>query len=245
MVSLAKIKIGLLSPATPDRPHFKSLERILPPQVFLFHEGLGLLHDSYRDLEGKTGEISARAADFASKHDVRGLIITGGFVTLFNPDLEAHVAEATGIPVTAAVSSVSAALRALSVTRLMLVTPFTADLNGIIANHLTGLGFTVTFGPFFDKNRNPGAAVDVSADEIFRRVEESWRRNPAAEAIYFQGATLDPLPILQRLEDRLGVPVVASNPAMLWNILSKLDVKSPIQGYGKLLSSWPLSESQS
>jgi maleate cis-trans isomerase len=245
MVTPAKIDIGLLSPATPDRPHFRSLERMLPPEISLVHEGLGLLQSSYRDLEGKTGEITSRAADFVRRNEVHGLIITGGFVTLFNPDLEAQVAEAIRIPVTGAISSVSAALRAFSVTRLMLVTPFTADMNKIIEKHLSDLGFTVFFGPSFDRNRKPGAGIDISPDELFRSVEESWRRNPATEAIYFQGATLDPLTIIQRLEDRLGVPVIASNPAMLWNILSKLGVKLPIQGYGKLLSSWPASVTRS
>jgi maleate cis-trans isomerase len=47
------------------------------------------------------------------------------------------------------------------------------------------------------------------------------------------------LPLIQRLEDALGVPVVASNPAMLWNILSKIEARLSIKGYGRLLSSWP------
>ena len=124
-----KIHIGILSPATADRPHFKSLENMLPPEVTVTNEGLGLLQNSYNDLEGKTEEIAARAADFVKRNQVQGLLVTGGFVTLFNPGLEAKVAEAAQIPVTSAVPSVTAALNALSVTKVMLVTPFTADMN--------------------------------------------------------------------------------------------------------------------
>jgi maleate cis-trans isomerase len=112
-------------------------------------------------------------------------------------------------------------------------------MNAVIEKHLTNLGFTVFPGPPFDKNRKPGAGVEISPDELFRRVEESFRQNPTAQAIYFQGATLDPLPIIQRLEDNLGIPVISSNTAMLWNILSKLGAKFSINGYGKLLLSWP------
>ncbi|MGH7783723.1 MAG: hypothetical protein ACREO5_07780 [Candidatus Binatia bacterium] len=234
-----KIHIGLLSPATADRPHFKSLQQMLPPEVSLTHEGLGLLQDSYHDLEGKTDDITSCAADFVRRNQVQGLIITGGFVTLFNPGLESKVASAVDVPVTSAISSVVAALKALSAKSLMLVTPFAADMNGVIEKHLSGLGFTVFSGPSFDENRAPGAGVGISPDELFRRVEESHRQNPTAEAIYFQGATLDPLSIIQRLEDRLGVAIIASNPAMFWSILSKLGLKFPIQGYGQLLSSWP------
>lgn len=233
------IHIGLLSPATPDRPHFRSLERMLPPEVALLHEGLGLLQNSYLDLEGKTAEITDRAAAFVARHKVDGLIITGGFVTLFNPGLEAAVAAALTIPVTSAVPAVVAALQALSAQKLLLVTPFTADMNRVIADHLRGRGFTVFPGPAFDKNRKPGAGVDITAEELFGRVEESYRNHSEAGAIYFQGATLDPLAIIQRLEDKLGVPTVASNPAMLWDILSKLGRRFAVPGYGTLLRSWP------
>ncbi len=239
MATPQKIHIGILSPATSDRPHFKSLEQMLPPEVLLTNEGLGLLQNSYHDLEGKRDEIAARAADFVKRNQVQGLLVTGGFVTLFNPGLEAKVAEAVKIPVTSAVPSVTAALRALSAKKVMLVTPFTADMNAHIEKHLTDLGLTVFPGPPYDKARKPGAGVEISPDELFRRVEASYKRNPTTQAIYFQGATLDPLPIIQRLEDNLGIPVVSSNTAMLWNILSKLAVKFSIKSYGQLLSSWP------
>jgi len=239
MATPQKIHIGILSPATADRPHFKSLERMLPPEVTVTNEGLGLLQDSYHDLEGKTDEIAARAADFVGRNKVQGLIVTGGFVTLFNPGLEAKVAEAVQIPVTSPVPSVTVALKTLSATRVMLVTPFTADMNAHIEKHLTNLGFTVFPGPPYDKTRKPGAGVEISPDELFRRVEASYQQNPTTRAIYFQGATLDPLPIIQRLEDNLGVPVISSNTAMFWNILSKLGSRFSIKGYGKLLLSWP------
>ena len=217
---------------------------MLPQEVLLTNEGLGLLRDSYQNLAGKTDEIVARAADFVQRNKVQGLLVTGGFVTLFNPGLEARVADAVGIPVTSAVSSVVAALRALSSKRLLLVTPFAADMNAVIAKHLESDGFAVFFGPAFDKDRRPGAGVDIEPRELSRKVEDSFRQNPSAEAIYFQGATLDPLPIIQKLEDSLNVPVVTSNTAMIWNILSKLGLRFSIAGYGKLLSAWPRSEAR-
>ncbi|MET0503425.1 MAG: hypothetical protein ABW172_18040, partial [Candidatus Binatia bacterium] len=57
--------------------------------------------------------------------------------------------------------------------------------------------------------------------------------------IYFQGALLDPLKVLDKLEADLKAPIVASNPAMLWFVLSKLGLRYEIAGYGRLLRSWP------
>jgi maleate isomerase len=212
---------------------------MLPREVTLTNEGLGLLRDSYQNLAGKTDEIIARAVDFVQRNKVQGLLVTGGFVTLFNPGLEAKVAAAVGIPVSSAVSSVVAALRALSCKRLMLVTPFAGDMNAVIAKHLESEGIAVFFGPTFDKDRKPGAGVEIEPDELLRKIEDGFHRNPSAEAIYFQGATLDPLPIIQKLEDSLKVPVVTSNTAMIWNVLSKLGLRLSIAGYGKLLFAWP------
>ena len=86
---------------------------------------------------------------------------------------------------------------------------------------------------------NPEPASRSAPTSFSAESEEGYRQNPTTQAIYFQGATLDPLPIIQRLEDNLGVPVISSNTAMFWNILSKLGAKFSIKGYGKLLSAWP------
>jgi maleate cis-trans isomerase len=212
---------------------------MVPREISLTNEGLGLLGNSYQDLAGQADQIVARAIDFVQRNKVQGLLVTGGFVTLFNPGLESRVAEAVGIPVASAVSSVMAALRALAAQRLMLVTPFAADMNSVIAKHLESAGFKVFLGPVFDKDRRPGASVKIEPSELLRKVAESFRQYPAAEGIYFQGATLDPLPIIQKIENSLDVPVVTSNTAVIWHILSQLGLRFSITGYGKLLSSWP------
>ena len=234
-----KIHLGLLSPGSADRPHFTSLERMLQGKISLSHEGLRLLQDSYRNLEGKAGEITARATEFVQRSRVQGLIITGGFVTLFNPGLEDSIAAAVRIPVASAISSATAALHALSAQSLILITPFSSEMNSVIKDHLTQRGFTVFPGRSLGENRAAGAGSDITADELFDHVVETHRQNASAQAIYFQGATLDPLPIIEKLEDKLGIAVIASNPAMIWNILSKLELKFSFPEYGKLLSSWP------
>jgi maleate cis-trans isomerase len=232
------VHIGVLSPATPNRPHFKSLDNILPEGVTIAHEGLGLLGESYQDLAGKTDRVVELAKSFVERHSVRGLMVTGGFVTLFNPGLEEKVAAAVGLPVVSAVSSAVAALKAFGAKSVLLMTPFDAASDAVIKTHLNGLGFTVCLGPAFE-NRKAGSAVNLSRDELFNLVEQTFGASSRADAIYFQGATMDPLPIIQRLENVLAVPVITSNTAMLWNLLSKLGFRYAVEGYGKLLAQWP------
>src|SRR6185503_8737483 len=84
MATKQNIRLGLLSPATPNRPHFKHVDNLLPPGVSLIHEGLGLLGESYQDLVGKADQVIALATDFVKRNEVEGLILTGGFIGLFN-----------------------------------------------------------------------------------------------------------------------------------------------------------------
>ncbi len=233
------ITLGLLSPATPNKPHFKHVEALVPPGVSLIHEGLGLLGDAYQDLAGKADVVIAKAKDFVARNKADGLVLTGGFIGLFNPGIDVKVSEAIQLPVATAVSSAVAALSVYQAKSVLLMTPFDAKSDGVIKDHLTGLGFTVQLGPAFE-GRKTGSGVDLTPDELFDLVLKTYRSFAPADAIYFQGATMDPLPIIQRLENELKVPVIASNPAMFWSVLSKLGVQDSVKGYGRLLDEWPV-----
>ena len=232
------IELGLLSPATPNKPHFKHVDALLPAGVSLIHEGLGLLGDAYQDLADKADVVIAKAKDFVARNKVDGVVLTGGFIGLFNSGIDVKVSEAINLPVATAVSSAVAALQVYKAKSVLLMTPFDAKSDAVIKDHLESLGFTVRLGPAFE-GRKAGSGVDLTPDALFDLVVKTYRGIAPADAIYFQGATMDPLPIIQRLENELNVPVIASNPAMFWNILSKLGVKDSVKGYGRLLEDWP------
>jgi maleate cis-trans isomerase len=80
-------------------------------------------------------------------------------------------------------------------------------------------------------------AQKLTPGEVESMTRTTFMNRLGADAIYFQGALLDPIPVLDKMEAELNVPIVASNPAMLWFILSKLERSYRIPGYGKLL--WP------
>jgi maleate cis-trans isomerase len=79
----------------------------------------------------------------------------------------------------------------------------------------------------------------MTPDEVFELTKKNLNAAGKVDAIYFQGAVLDPIKCLERIESELKATVIASNPAMLWYVLSKLELKHPITGYGRLLREWP------
>ena len=83
------------------------------------------------------------------------------------------------------------------------------DTNAHIENMTQSRLHRVPVGPPHDKTRKPG--TKPRRDQPRRSFSASRNELPAdptTQAIYFQGATLDPLPVIQRLEDNLGVAVV-------------------------------------
>jgi maleate cis-trans isomerase len=89
-----------------------------------------------------------------------------------------------------------------------------------------------------------GVPKRMDSDEVFELTKKNLDAADPVDAIYFQGAVLDPIKALEKIETGLGMTVVASNPAMLWYVLSKLELSFPMSGYGRLLREWPkLSES--
>ncbi|MGH7845362.1 MAG: hypothetical protein ACREQW_09345 [Candidatus Binatia bacterium] len=231
-----KVHIGLLTPHSADRPHFSGLRGLVPEEVALTIESLGLARDSA--LDGRTEAVVRRATEIVRDHKVQGLIITGAPLTILNPEVEKKLAEAVAIPVTTAIRATTAALHALNAKRLILMTPFDNEMNSRLQGRLGESGLTVLSCPSLEY-LGARTGAHVGADEIFRIMEKLVHETPGADAIYFQGAPFNPLPVIERIETELKLPVVASNPAMLWHNLSRLGHKFSIHGYGKLLASWP------
>jgi maleate isomerase len=238
MAEQNRVHIGLLSPEGTNSSHFRHFEALLPPEIQLSIEGLELARTSRYELRGKTDVIVARAVDFARKLSLQGLIITGAPVAILNPGLEKEASQAVGIPVVSAVSSAIAALKAIGAKNLLVITPFDVPMNESLVSELRGANLSVLACPPF-KDPTFGSSSKVGPDEVFASTTEAFRAAGPVDAIYFQGARLDPLPIIDKLEAELGVPVVASNPAMLWHILARLDVRCSIDGHGRLLKNWP------
>ena len=235
---MSQTHIGLLSPEGTNSGHFRNLEKLLPSEVKVSMDGLELARSSRYELADKSAVIVARAREFAQKESLQGLIVTGAPMAILNPGIESQVSHALGIPVVTAVSSCIAALKAIGAKKLVVMTPFDVPMNEKLISELERAGLNVLACPPF-KDPTFGASSKIGPDEVFATTTDAFNAAGGADAIYFQGARLDPLPVIDKLEGSLGVPVIASNPAMLWNILSLLDVQCSISGYGKLLKNWP------
>ncbi len=93
-------------------------------------------------------------------------------------------------------------------------------------------GFTVVHSEVvgFVSAAELGRVGPETAYELGRKTDR-----PDAEAIIMPGGNWSSMPIVQRLEDDLGKPVLVNNAVSLWAGLRLLKRTDSIPGYGRML----------
>jgi len=231
-----KARIGFVSGGAGSMPHYNSFLPIVPKEIAIEFQGLELYGKSLYEIADKKEIILRRVKEFIVARKWDGLILTAAPTEVLNPGLFDDLRAAVSIPFTTALNACVAAFRVYSAPRVMLLTPFDARLNDLIVAHLAKAGVTAISPNSFDELAVPKR---MAPEEVFELAKKNLAAVGKVDAIYFQGAVLDPIKCLERIESELNATVIASNPAMFWYVLSKLGLKYPMAGYGRLLKEWP------
>ena len=237
MPDTARTRIGWLGPSLPTSSHLQKVERIVPSNVDLVYEQLVLHYGVLNDVQGKLDAIVTRAAELTHKHRWDGLIFPGAPREVLNPGLFAGFSSALKVPVATALRASAAALHTFSAKRILLLTPFDESLNKLICTFLADFGIAAASAS--ETLRHYTDALRMTPEDVVAYARRAISEHRGVDAIYFQGAVLDPTDCLETMESELKIPVVASNPAMIWYMLSKLGLRNQTSGYGKLLATWP------
>ena len=76
----------------------------------------------------------------------------------------------------------------------------------------------------------------LSAEQVYAFVKQTFLKHRKADAIYLLGTGWRVLPVIDLLEQDLGVPVVHPVPARCWEMQLRLTIHQPVTGYGRLLA---------
>jgi maleate isomerase len=149
---------------------------------------------------------------------------------------EALLAEASariGCPVTAPTQATLAALEALGVTRVALLTPFFPGGDAASRAFLEEAGITVvrTLGL---RAPGPAAIAQVGLDRLREAVREL--DGPDVQAILQVGTNLPFAAVAREAEAALGKPVLATNPVTYWLALRRTGIIDRLAGAGRLFA---------
>lgn len=231
-----KATIGFVSGGAGSMPHYSSFLPLIPDSVKVEFVGLELYSESLYQIADKKQTIVDRLQQFITQRHWDGVILTAAPTEVLNPGLFEALKATLAVPFTTALHACVTALRVFDAKRVLLLTPFDERLNQLIREHLNQRGVdAVAPHPFEDL----AVPKRMDPDEVFELTKKSLSATDPVDAIYFQGAVLDPIKVLEKIERELGMMVIASNPAMLWYVLSKLGLSYPMSGYGRLMREWP------
>jgi maleate isomerase len=135
------------------------------------------------------------------------------------------------VPTDGTAAAAVTALRVLDIERLQLVHPpwFDDEMNELGATYFQNEGFDVVASTSAGLPNDPDR---IDADQVVRWISEHV--SDASQALFVGGNGFRVAAAIERLEQHIGRPVLASNQVLLWSLLGKLDVRTVVSGYGSL-----------
>lgn len=129
----------------------------------------------------------------------------------------------------------AAALGQFRARRIGLLTPFDAQGNRNAARVFTDLGFEVvsTAGFACAKALHIAHIPDAAKERLI--VDHLARPEHRLDAVVQCGTNLSFSRVAERLEPRLGIPLLGINATLLWHALRETGIAAPLDGGGRLL----------
>ena len=129
------------------------------------------------------------------------------------------------------------ALKALGAKSIIGATYFPGDLNKTFAKYFEDAGIEVKAMEGIDVEFDK--AQELSGERVYAVIKKLFLRNGGADAIYMLGSGWRTLHIIKLLEQELERPVVHPQPARVWEMMRRLHIREPKQGFGVLLETMP------
>jgi maleate cis-trans isomerase len=232
-----RARIGLLVPSG-NQVCEAELHAMMPPGVAALVTRLELRGSSERELLNMLGNLEVASRLLAdAKPALVAFHCTA--VSTFAPDLAQdiprRIAAATGLPATATADGILAAFAALGARRVLLVTPYIAEVHAREVAFLAAHGIDVAGGSLLGLNTNAEMAV-LSPERIRDQVRAAAAASPGAEACFISCTAIRSAPLIASLEAELGMPVVTSNQVMAWHALRRCAITDAVAGFGRLMA---------
>jgi maleate isomerase len=228
-------RFGLLTPSsnTTQEPEFFAA---LPADVTL-HTG----RVAYRDITPAEQDRCVLELESESRKladaEVDCIVFAATAPTLakgkgYDRELIRRMQDAAGRPATTAATAFVDALNLLGAKRIAIGAPWSKTMDAPMVAFMQASGFEVVHSEVvgFVASVELGRADPEGAYELGLRADR-----PQADAIIMPGGNWRCMGIVERLEQKIGKPVICNNAVSLWAGLRLLGRRDSIAGYGVLL----------
>ncbi|MGE5485113.1 MAG: aspartate/glutamate racemase family protein [Ignavibacteriales bacterium] len=143
--------------------------------------------------------------------------------------------EAAGVKATTTSTAVIEALKTLGLRKVAVATPYEDWLNARVKSFLEANGFEVTSIAGLGIVSGPDI-VALPAGKVYGLARDAVV--PGTEGLFLSCTGMPTVAIIDDLEQDLGIPVISSNQATLWQMLRLAGILRKIAGFGRLLNEY-------
>lgn len=213
--------------------------------TLLRQDGIALYHaripnemevtcDTLRQMEADL-PVAAGLLPTSFEFDAIGYCCTSGATMIGEARVDqilrgSHPAAKTSNPITAC----KAALRALGLKRIALITPYAPDVTVEMRDNLAQAGFAVNAIGSFNQSDDFKVAR-ITSDSILAAIKEVGAR-PDCDGVFVSCTSLRVLPVIAEAEAHLGKPVLSSNQVTAWHLARLAGVTDSIEAGGSLFT---------
>jgi maleate isomerase len=227
-------RLGLIVLSTDETLEFEARQVLGTRPVNLLHARIpAQAHVTPDDLAMMADEMTGTAARLPDGLRAVAYACTSG-ATVIGPGRVQDLVQAAhpNVPVTNPMSAVIAGLQALGARRIALVTPYVPQVTQPMVDYLARHGIEVVSEVSFGERDDwTVARIDeASSREAMLRAG----REEGVEAVFASCTNLRTFGVIGAVEAELGLPVVSSNQALLWHLLSLGGIDAQGWGPGRL-----------
>jgi maleate isomerase len=236
-----RARIGFVTPSPGVENNAYEFYQMVPPGVVAVLTSLGVLglsQDQYdmglSRIPFALEEMTRRGVDVVVQAGVP-LVVTHGWG--YEASLLEEIRKHTEIPAVTDIGASIAAMHALGMVRVVMLSPFADQLEGQIADYVQNAGIEVVamaslldIVPFEEISRVPLALVYRAAKQL------ATSARGTVDGVWITGAYMPSVGIVDALESDLDRPVVTAMQAMTWAGLQVAGIHDTIPAYGRLFT---------
>jgi maleate isomerase len=164
-----------------------------------------------------------------------GYACTSGATIIGEDRVKAILKEShPNIPSSNPLTAAKAALKALGVERLGLLTPYTPEVTEAMQQRFGEAGIAITLvGAFYEENDILVGQIDPKS---ILKAAVALGKSELCDGIFISCTSLRAAGIIDEAEAELGKPVIASNHALAWHLLRLVGIDDKLAGFGRLFS---------
>lgn len=227
-----RAKFGMMLP---------SVNAIAEPQITAMLPPGVSLHTTRLRLVGGTGHLAMldrleEATQLLADAQVDRIMFHCTAVSMWSPEIvgeiRSRIAAITDTPVVITSDAVVSALAAFDARKIVLLSPYTQDVNDRELRFLNHHGIEV----LEEKGLGIAGGIEMSNVTAERWYDEALAmRNSNADAYFLSCTTIRTADVIEPLERALGKPVLTSNQVASWRVLRDAGITDAVAGFGRLL----------